>query len=273
MKTFFKYDGADVTDEDFLKGLRQIGIREGNTIYVSSDITVFGKSVGLIAEELLQGLVEVLEKSVGNSGTVVMPTYTYSFCKKERYSIQDSPSMVGVLTEFFRKQKDVVRTKHPIFSTAIWGRGKNELSDVGTDSFDKDSIFAKLVAVNGTFVAFGASMQSSFTFLHHIEQAHGVAYRKIKKFSGTIVDGSKAYSSVATYFVRPLEGDFFGHLARLEANVKEKGLVRETKVGNGLIFAIDLKGAFNEGMRMLDSDPFSFLEKAPPPGWENSLKF
>ena len=225
MKTFFKYNGATVTDKDFLDGLRDIGIKKGDTIFVASDITAFGKSIGLPGAELLGDLVNILKRSVGPSGTVGMPTYTYSFCKNKTYSIDDSPSTVGVLTEFFRKQPDVIRTNHPIFSIALWGRKKKELSKVGSDCFDDRSIFAKLKVTNSKYIAFGSTFDA-FTFAHHIEQTHGVSYRKVKTFSGTIIDGSKTYPSEATYLVRPLDPHFYAYLRRFEDRVREKGYLK-----------------------------------------------
>ena len=83
----------------------------------------------------MNSLIKVLKESVGDNGKVIMPAFSYSFCKKEKFDIETSKSTVGVLTEFFRKQNDVERTIHPIFSSSIWGKNKENLINLSKSKF------------------------------------------------------------------------------------------------------------------------------------------
>jgi len=191
-----------------------------------------------------------------------MPTFTYSFTKKEPFDVRRSFSTVGVLTEHFRTERGVVRTKHPLFSVAVWGRKSLAFSKVSEDSFGEGSTFDLLYRQNAKIIFLGASVQS-MTFLHYIEQMHEVPYRFIKKFSGTIIDGKKKYSASCTFYARYLSKNIETDTTKLEGVLRKKKLLREARVGGGVIRATKARDCFREGMRMLDNDIYSLLKKKP----------
>ena len=213
--------GAD----DFTKALRAVGTEDNDVLFVHSDIRAFGK-LGPEAnrDDLCRYLIEGIEKSVPN-GTVVMPSFTYSFGKGTPFDLQNSPSEVGTLSEFFRKEQAEIRSRHPIFSVAAKGREAKKLTDVDMDSVGDHSFFAHLLARNGLIIAFGSPFIHSATFMHYVEQKHGVPYRYVKKFHGTFRDGGKEEDVTCTYFVRRLELDADVDTDRLEKrNLRERFL-------------------------------------------------
>ena len=115
---------------------------------------------------------------------MLVPTYTYSFCENQEYDINSSPSTIGPFTEFFRKQKEVVRSNDPMFSVAGIGSKTNELFEkLPHTSFGKNSIYERLRKNNGKICMVGLQLQWA-TFRHHIEEMVGIPSRFIKKFSG-----------------------------------------------------------------------------------------
>jgi aminoglycoside 3-N-acetyltransferase len=97
-------------------------IKKGDAIFVHSDITPFGKLAITDRAWFFNSLIDSFLKVVGEDGVLLMPVFTYSFCKQETYDVQRSASTVGVLSEAFRRQPSVFRNMHPIFSVA--GRGR-----------------------------------------------------------------------------------------------------------------------------------------------------
>src|SRR3989344_5902887 len=93
----FVHGGTPVTGRDFAHALSSLGIRAGRT-----------------REPLCLTLIDVLLRAVGKNGTVVMPTFNYAFCRGVPFNVQKTPSEVGTLSEFFRGERHVVRSKHPI---------------------------------------------------------------------------------------------------------------------------------------------------------------
>ena len=112
---FMKQGEKIYTGLDFAKVLESAGVKEGDTICVQSQLYSFGKSL-LKKEDFLGMMIYVLQYVIGIKGTLLMPSFSYSFCKGEEYNVQQTPSDVGILTEYFRQMPDVYRTEHPIFS-------------------------------------------------------------------------------------------------------------------------------------------------------------
>lgn len=258
MTHLYTFRDTKIYSEDFLKALEHVGVVKGDTIFVHSDVTVFGKPV-LEGSVLLPGLVSVLQTSVGESGTVILPTFTYSFTKNEEYNPRTTPSTVGSLTEFFRKQPRVKRTQHPLFSVAIWGAHAEECMHIGKDSFGPQTIFEFLRTFDAKIIFMGAPF-ASLTFVHHIEQMHMVPYRYLKEFSGTLVAG-KPYQDTFTFFVRPLDGTIETDLTRLESELRNRSFMKEVTLGRGSILSVRARDVYDTGMQLLDADPYALIEK------------
>ena len=259
-QSLYKLDGKELYYPDFINALKNVDIKKGDTIFVHSSVSAFGKLSTFDTEFLLKTLINSLKESVGDNGTLILPTFTYSFLKNEPYDKTNSKSKVGTLTEYFRKQPDVSRTVHPNHSVAIWGKHKSELLKIGKDTFDNASIFGKLHKLDGKIVFFGAPFQSC-TYVHHIEQMHGVPYRYMKKIRGKIIDSDKEYEDEFTFYVKYVV--FFTQLSNLEKYLIEKKLLKEVKLGHGTISMVDANVLFKEGQKLLDKDVFFFLKNEP----------
>ena len=262
-KCLFKHDGQCIRESDFRVALRALGIRPGQTLLVHAGLRAFGVLGGNWSRgELCRPLIHAMRQSVGTRGTIIMPTFTYAFCRGTPYNRKKSPSEVGVLSEFFRTERGVVRSMHPIFSVAAYGAKSRELTDVREDSFGQDSFFAKFLKAKGTILFFGsATFFNSCTFIHHIEQMHHVPYRFIKTFHGKSINGRKSSSTRATYFVRPLDGSVENDNSRLEKILRRKKMLKEITIGASSITAVRAQDVFREGMHLLDKNSYVLLRK------------
>lgn len=247
----------NVSDKDLSYALREAGISKNDTILVHSDLTAFGKLALFDRERFMQTFVDILEAS---TGTLIMPTFTYSFCNGEVYDVQNSPSTVGALTEYFRTQPGVLRTLHPIFSFAL--KGDPSFQKVTMDSFGSGSLFDHLRLVKGKLVFLGTSLQAC-TFIHHVEQMHGIPYRYMKTFPGTIKNGSQTFQTEATFFVRYLDRNVILDLSRFSDHLLEKNLMKKISLGTGSLFVVDADLLYAEGCRLLDQNIYYFLKEVP----------
>ena len=257
MKALYYSDSSKITQKDFVNSLAKIGIKKGDIIMVHSDISTFGRLATSDKEFLLQSLLDALKQSVGDNGTIIMPTFTYSFFKNEAFDVKNSRSTVGILTEYFRKQDGVKRTAHPTHSVAICGKNKNELMDIGKDTFDKDSIFGKIHEMNGKIVLLGVSFHKACTFIHYIEQVHTVFYRYMKKIKGKMIVNDRKYKDYFYFYNR--YACFFNSFLNFEKHLLRKKLLKEVKIGNGAIYVANANEIFDEGCILLDRDPFFLL--------------
>lgn len=243
---------------DIQEALCQVGIENGDHILVHSDISIFGKIATLDRDYFLSSMIEQLTTAIGKAGTLIMPTFSYSFCKNEIFDIQETKSTVGTLTEFFRQQSGVTRTKHPIFSAAIRGAKQEYFLDIGKDSFDNKSIFGKLRQMDGKIVFFGVNL-AACTYIHHIEQLYGVKYRYLKTFTGQICCNDDTYNDSATFFVRYLDRIVELDVSRLEEYLLKNNIMKSSSLGEGKVMAVNAQELFNTTVELLDKDPYYLL--------------
>ncbi len=252
-KPLYEVSGKKIYYADFVNALGEAGINNGDAVFVHSDISVFGKLAATDSMFLFEALCDAIKDSAGEDGTVIMPAFSYSFCKNEIYDLKSTRSTVGTLTEHFRKQPDVDRTLHPIFSVAVRGKCRDDVLDISKDSFDSESVFGKLHRMKGKLLFLGAPFQSC-TYLHYIEQKFGVPYRFIKTFKGEIHDGVRTYKDECTFFVRDMEKDDFCDTSRLEKYLIKNGFMKEVILGAGRILMIEAETLFDECWKLLEKD-------------------
>lgn len=260
-QALFTTDTGGMTQGDILKTLREIGVEEGDILFIHSDITVFGKLAMRDRDRLLGSLVNSFAEVVGEKGTLLMPAFTYSFDRSETFDREKSRSTVGILTEFFRKQKDVGRTSHPSHSVAVSGKEKKFFLDISWDTFGEDSVFHKLRQKRAKLVFFGSPLRVACTFIHHIEQSYGVPYRYFKRIPCRILEEEKERAMKITLYYK--YSYYFTDMGRLEEVLLDKGLLKQTRLGEGAVQIIDAEELFQEGKRLLGENIFFFLKDSP----------
>jgi aminoglycoside 3-N-acetyltransferase len=258
----FKTGNSLLSVDNFVDALRNVGVNDGDVIFVHSDISAFGMPLSFEKDLLLKGLFDIFKKVIGDTGLLILPTFSYSFCKNEIFDVQNTRSTVGSLTEWFRNQEGVIRSKHPIFSVAYKGnKGYSvDLQNISTDSFDRQSIFGKLHKLKGKIVLFGVDLET-VTFIHYVEQFHGVPYRYHKKFKGVISDNGRQYPATYSFYVRNEAVNPILDLANFGSYLTDRNLLKKVKVGNGVISVVDSDVLFVEGLKMLNKDINYFLKK------------
>lgn len=184
--------------EELFNKLQVLGLKQGDILLVSSDIKLMMLQLALeydvkdeeTRNEALSTLVDLLQDAVGESGTLMFPTYNWSICRGEGYDIRYSRSEVGSLSNWvLDNRSEFVRTRHAIYSFAVWGAGAQVLAKMDNqDSFGVLSPFEYLMAPNAKQLLLDVSAQNCFTFVHAVEQRVNVPYRHLKFFFGDYTD-------------------------------------------------------------------------------------
>lgn len=140
-----------------------------------------------------ESVVECLLSYLGPEGTLLIPTFNFSSWSNSHYfDIDETPSEMGVLTEFARLRRDSKRTSHPIYSFAVFGKLQDQfLSCQDIEAYGDNSVFALFHKLNGNIMSIGLSFDSSFSLHHYVELKAGITYRRIKEFSGIYVDSDR----------------------------------------------------------------------------------
>ena len=183
-------------------------IEKGDVILLTSDITDLFLQCQENGEIMdVNILLDNFQEAIGEEGTLLVPTYNWGFCQGKAFDYKKTPSKTGAIGNAALRRKDFTRTKHPIYSFAVWGKDAVKLAEMDNiESFGPDSPFAYLEQVNAKNVFIGASLRNSFTYIHYIEQKLGAKYRYSKKFKSHYIDQNKV-DTVKEYamYVRDLD--------------------------------------------------------------------
>ena len=208
------------------------GINKGDIVLLHSDIKrllLDLKSDGIKLD--IKIIIDSFLDSIGLDGTLIMPLFNFGFTKGETFNINSTPSKMGILTEFFRKNFKILRTGHPIYSFAVIGKEYKKFSNVDNYSgYAENSPFGILKKLNGKIAILDLEDQNAMTFYHHVEEVHKVEYRYFKKFTGNYVD-KKLNEKSKTYslFVRNLELGITTHVNPAGELLWKEGLYKGDK--------------------------------------------
>lgn len=258
MDNLYEFNNDYIGKNDFKNALNELGVNKNDVLFIHSDIMSFGKLACRSRNVLFTSIIDSVKETIGEAGIMIMPTFSYSFCKNEVFDVDNTKGTVGALNEFFRKQEDTKRTVQPIFSCAVWGKNKDEFLNVSKDSFGKDSIFDKLYKNNAKLIFLGADFHSC-TYLHYIEQSFKVPYRYIKTFKGIIKDGCKEYEAAYDFFVRYLDKNVVLETERLKNHLIKNKMMKCEKVGSGSILCVGARDLYDEVFKLLKEDIFYLL--------------
>lgn len=187
-----------------------LNIKKGDVILLTSDITDLFLKCQEHGEVMdINILLDKFQEALGDQGTLLIPTYNWGFCQGRPFDYKKTPSKTGAIGNAALRRKDFIRTKHPIYSFAVWGKDAERLFAMDNkESFGPDSPFAYLEQVNAKNVFIGASLRNSFTYIHYIEQKLNAPYRFSKIFRSHYIDQYKE-DTVRDYsmYVRNLDLD------------------------------------------------------------------
>lgn len=230
---------ADYSRQDLEAALRQAGVRTGDAVFSLSNLGFFGvPEGGLSPKNVFNTALGALQAVLGPQGTLVAPTFTYSFCSGEEFDPDHTPSKMGMFPEMLRKVQGAVRSHDPLFSVAALGARAHELTaDPPEACFGPGSFWERFLAVDGLFCNLNFLMGPPI--IHYMERKLNVPYRKDRAFTGTLVLDGKRSSRRAVYFCRDLDDP--GALADtdlFEARIEELGLLKRATVGRGSVLAL-----------------------------------
>ncbi|MCR6572453.1 AAC(3) family N-acetyltransferase [Campylobacter insulaenigrae] len=233
MKYFLEHNNKKYTKDDLIKTLCEVGIKKGDIICVHTELFNFGTPL-LPKNEFLQTILEAFFEAIGKEGTLIMPTFTYSFCKNQIYDKLNSITKVGALNEYFRKQEKVVRTNDPIFSFAVKGAKQDLFLKDTTSCFGKDCVYDILIKENTKFMLFGST--TGHTLTHHIEEKYKVEYRYFKNFNGiTIDENGNQYEKNINFYVRYLDKNSLPNVDMINEVTRKTKQFQEKEFGGACI--------------------------------------
>ena len=242
------------------RGLRDAGLRTRDVLFLHVNLAALGLDDDA---RTAAAVVASVQKVLGTGGTILVPTYTFSFCRQESFDPATTPTAGGPWSpsagflEFFRAQPGVVRSVDPIHSVAGLGPAAAEfLANIPPTCFGAGSVFARLIEQDALVCMLGLDLDEA-TVRHHSEEMIGVPFRFRKLFTGELRDASGARRTGWVYNVRILSQNGFPDGRRLARAARERGLARVASVGTGELVAVRAAAFHDLALTMLRQDAWA----------------
>lgn len=250
--------------------LKEIGIKKGDDLFIHSDIMRVPinlekpktrLSVPERMNRLMDHIYDEVRQVVGEAGTIIVPTYSYSFCDGVVFDLHQTPSQIGQFTEYIRVKEDAFRSVEPIHSVAAIGKNAEKFtSNIAKSCFGDDSIFDRLYKEDSWLVFLGTTLQPC-TMTHRVEEACLVPYRFFKDFSGTIKIDDKTYEDTFTYCVRHLDRNSNSVLDKAQKDLSEAGYFIQPD-SKHMVSAVKARHFFDFLCGKVKEDPLYFLDRS-----------
>ena len=257
----FKFGNQDINSEDILNILVNFNADQCDVLYIHTGMQFGMPNLELSRTELLDSLANILYKL--DVPTLIMPSYTFSFCNDEVYDIASTRSSMGALNEHLRTKHKWKRSYDPLMSNILFGDKQELIDDIGKHSVGEGSTF-DLLAKSGLKIKFlflGPRVHDCFTFMHYLEAIEKVPYRYNYEFEGTIVDGDRKYEDKYSLFIRD-EGVEAGGGAKIYENIMiERNIAKFKFLGGGAITVLDLESAKNTYIDLIRKSPNFYIEE------------
>ncbi len=259
-----------VTYDGIVQGLSDVDLTGGDVVLVHSSLSAFGWVDGG-ADVVIDALLD----TVGDEGTVVVPTFTWGpFHDAPRavLDLQNTPikDEVGIIPETFHKRPEARRSTHICHSVAAIGPDTENLMGEGISSFGHGSTFHQLYGLDAWCLLLGAEF-TSCTQLHACEEYMQVPYRYYRSFAGSTVimpDGTEVPSQSVEYLRYAGFRNDFGKMRQV---LDKHGVLHTVQVGKATVTNVRIRDIFHTTVDymkdnigfLLTEDSQKLLEAAP----------
>ena len=232
----------DYRVSDIEEALIQIGIECGDDVFIHSNIGFFGRLENCkTGQQLCKTFLDCICNVIGESGTAVFPTFSYSFCHGEIFDPCNTKTTCGLLSQYVLGLPKAVRSLDPNFSVAAIGdKSVYYTENPAHESFGKGCFFERFVNNNGKIICM--NFDAGSTFIHYVERKNSVDYRYNKAFNGIIRIGEKEKRDYFVHFVYSLDKpENAPCMPNVDLFCKRNNLFKKTKLGKGALLSMPSK--------------------------------
>jgi len=255
-------DKSNYSKQDIVDCFKKLGLKKGDNVFVQSNIGLFGYLKDARRKsDYYRIFKEAFFEVIGDEGTLINPTFTYSFCKGENFDVNNTPSTVGAFTELARFDDDATRSHDANFSVVAVGKNASFFTqDPDEHSFGENSFWKRFLDNDGIFLTF--NLENTFiTFRHYLEKIFNVKYRYDKAFKGKIINGDSVEDKVFYHYVRDLGNpEYIPDRKKFHKLALQKNLLKKETLGKGYINLITAKDAYEVGKEGIEKDPAFFIK-------------
>jgi aminoglycoside 3-N-acetyltransferase len=256
-----KKEKVYVTKEDIKRGLQEIGLKRGDIVGVHSSLSSFG-----YVEGGADAVIDALLETVGEEGTVVMPTYSITerieptpeevslgVTSKKKYPPYDpktTPCRTGKIPDTFWRRKEAVRGSNPTHSLAAIGPKANELIQGWNNLLELDGYILLLGVDLGCCSSMHLAeerVQLPQRILERLEPPERLKEIRRRYWHGT--------EKIDIKFGVP-----YPDFAKMEEPCRKQGIMKITRIGEATIKLLRLSELINLYASALREKPDIFYE-------------
>lgn len=236
-----------ILKRDIISGLKEIGLQEGDVVMVHTSL----KSMGYVCGGA-QTVIEALIETVGESGTIMMPTQSWKNLDPDtgvHWDVEETEwqlireywpaydknltptNTMGAVAEMFRQIPGSIRSDHPARSVCACGKHaaylveNHDLSDI----FGETSPIGKLYKLNGKVLLLGTGYDKN-TSLHLADvRAQYPGKHNCIEHSAILENGERVWKAYETLFV---DGNDFEQIGE---DFEKSNTVNTVQIGNATV--------------------------------------
>ncbi|MFP8956616.1 aminoglycoside N(3)-acetyltransferase [Natrialbaceae archaeon A-CW3] len=234
-----------LTADDLVDDFRSMGLERGDEVVVHGSLS----SIGWV-EGGAETVVDALCAAVGDSGTVVVPTFTPFVVREEPFDSAETRSRTGAITEALRTREHAVRSDHPTHSVSAIGPAADTLTaDHALErSLGRDSPLHRLARRGGKILLLGVGHERNST-IHVAEALADLPYK-----TGT----NEVLVRGADDAIRTVEAATVGcgkGFPAFEPVLEEVGLLTRGRIGEADAQVLPGKGLLEVAVPLLEERP------------------
>lgn len=159
--------------------MKEMGLERGDCVVVHSSF----KSLEL-KDNIPQDVIHTFLEYLGPEGTVVMPTFTYSYVgiwNVEPFNAATTPGKgTGILSETLRNHPEARRSEHPTYSVAAVGRYAGKITEgrQRASALGSGSSYDEMYKLGAKVLLMGVGSDRN-SMLHYTEVKAGLPYNDI----------------------------------------------------------------------------------------------
>ena len=237
--------------------LRRLGVGDGDAIMMHAS---FSSLNGFTGEP--QTVIDCLLDIIGPHGHLFMMSMPYTASAREyldqgkSFDVRRTPSLMGLVSESFRRRKGVLRSANPLHPVLAWGP-RAEWVVAGHEDLEhscgRGSPFEKLLELESKALLFDVEL-SVLTFSHYLEDAFAdtapVNVYTEEPADAAIIDRTGVRRTVKVYPYTPEAGRQRNFSVLYDALLKGRRVIRG-RIGNTRLQLVALRDVLKTGNELL----------------------
>lgn len=246
------YDGTQLQAK-----LKDLGVRQDDCLWVHANFKPDSGFSGK-PEDAVQALMDLVGKE-GNLLMVSIPfrgtAYDY-LMKNKPFRVNKTISMMGLITEVFRRKPDVRRSFHPTHPILVFGKNSEHLVADHEKSLypcGPDTPFGKFREMNGKILFYDVGF-GAITFFHYVEhllqdKLPFPVYHQ-DTFDVTGFDKDDQEQRITTY---AFDRQYVRNAGKLEAEMDRRKKLVRAKVGNSNLILVNAEDVVSCMTEMIEN--------------------